>query len=499
MSGVKKGTVTNSLNRTLSMVRRGVAECEEAAAAAGAVGRVESDRRLEAAERVHRSLRRRLPDDLREFLRGETSKWESQLGDHDAAFSEAGRIAAEANATSETIASARSGSDRQLDRIEQQAASIRLSMEDKDWYCDAENAQAEQLRREAEGVLAEMRRSVNAAREVQELRRRGFEKLVEAEELAQSAEREFDRLLELARDRQEKQRIAEENRREALNLQSDLASLRSAIEGRDYAKFGGGRYSDDVRHELDRINDLVSADQFEEAIPASKSLKGRMKAVLDAIDVAETAWKSAKAAAEKALSDAREECAGVNREDLLAYCGKPAVEVGDCFAAINGAADDISAEAFDVARTRIGEAMGRLRALRDAADENRKLESLREEIAQSIMQALYDSNYDTPSYYLKDEADRLSDLCVVASAPGGVGDMKMRVALSGGVSFEVANIPEGREQLCVDAVRKMQEKLAAEDIRFNVTDWGRAENQNKVHLNTVPRQRQNQRQIQRQG
>ena len=115
------------------------------------------------------------------------------------------------------------------------------------------------------------------------------------------------------------------------------------------------------------------------------------------------------------------------------------------------------------------------------------------------MQAFFDANYDTPSYYMQDEADELSDLCVVAAAPGGVGDMRMQITLSGETRFEVGNIPEGSEQLCIDQIRDLQKRLAASDVRFDVTDWGRASNANKIHLDVRPKQTTVQTTIQRQG
>jgi hypothetical protein len=45
----------------------------------------------------------------------------------------------------------------------------------------------------------------------------------------------------------------------------------------------------------------------------------------------------------------------------------------------------------------------------------------------------------------------------------------------------------------------MQEKLAEDEINFNVTDWGRAENQNKVHLDVKQRTQETQITRQRQG
>ena len=61
--------------------------------------------------------------------------------------------------------------------------------------------------------------------------------------------------------------------------------------------------------------------------------------------------------------------------------------------------------------------------------------------------------------------------------------MKMRIGLDGNVKLEVLNVAEGHENVCIEKIRAMQERMAEnDDVRFDMTDWGRAANQNKVHL-----------------
>ena len=83
--------------------------------------------------------------------------------------------------------------------------------------------------------------------------------------------------------------------------------------------------------------------------------------------------------------------------------------------------------------------------------------------------------------YQEENAGELDILYIKANAPNHVADFEMKVDLSGKVDFVVENVPEGQESLCIDAIRKMQEKLGPE-VKFEVTGWGRAEKQGKEHL-----------------
>ena len=499
MSGVKSATVRNNLNKVVRTVNAGIAECERAATAAGAIGQAECVRRAKSAKRVHDGVKRELPADLVEFLKGETKQWKDLLRRHDESFSAATGLVNSAEGKEREFRSHKQAGERQLDQIGAAVRRIQNALRGKDWYCDAENDEAQALRRQAGQVLSEMRRHVGLGRQAQELRRQSVARFSESESLALDAEREFQRLVNLANERRKQQRIKEANERKAKNLESDLVSLRSRIESKDYAKFGANVYTRAVRHEAEDVLRLIGNGAYESAIPRAEALKATLEAAASQIDAAQRAWETEKLAAERTLADAREESGKINRDDLLAFSGVPANEVNGCFSDIDSATRELAAEHFTDARSRATAAIAKLREIAERAAENRRLSQQREEMAQAIMQAFYDANYDTPSYYMQDEADELSDLCVVAAAPEGIGDMRMRIGLSGEIKFEVGNIPEGAEQLCIDQIRDLQKRLAESDVRFDVTDWGRAENQNKVHLDVRQKQTTVTQTIQRQG
>lgn len=499
MSGIKGATVRSNLNKVVNTVRSGISECERAAADAQSIGRADFTRQFASAEHAHKGVKRQLPAEIRAFLQGETAQWESLLREHDKKFDEGGELAAQADQRIAEFRSRKQDAESRLEQVTRGVEDIRRALRGKDWYCDAENAEAKRLRSQAEGILAGMRQNVILGREAQSLQRESLSAFAESEQLAQEAGREYDRLLNLAGERRERQRIKEENERKARNLQGDLESLKRSIESKNFAKFGGAVYTASERHELEDVLRLIGNGRYENAIPRAEALRNRLSAAATTIDAAQRAWESDRLAAERALADAREEVLKVERGYLAKYSGAEEGEIAAVFSTIDSAVTDMQSENFDKAKERTAAAIEKLRRLKEKSDDNRRLAEEREEMAQAIMQALYDANFDTPEYYLQDDDNTLSDMCVVAAAPGGVGDMKLRIDLTGGTKFEVCNIPEGHEQLCIDQIRNLQKNLAESDIRFDMTDWGRAKDQGKVHVDVRPKAQTVQQTIQRQG
>ena len=499
MSGIKQATVRSNLSRAVQFVREGLAECRDEANLVSNVGRKDFNQAKNGVDAVRQGLHRQLPENLRQFLDGETAQWQSLLNRHDKSYGNA--IASEKNASEKELQynALRNSAEQKLSAIEQDIERLKDRISGIGGYLDRENEQALSLRREAKEILDGMRSNIILARVAQTERRNAFSKLAESTEFAKSAEREYERLINLGKDRLEVQRIKEENERQAKSLRSDIISLRRKIEQKKYQKFGNGLYNTSLQNEIETVLNLINEGNFEAAIPQAKNIKKNLNHVAETIETQEQEWKAAKLAAEKALADAKEEIASFNVDDMKKFSGSPAQDVEAAFAKVNSTVRLSAGEDFANASRCVAEALNSLRNMNEKTSENKKLSEQRNEIADSIMQALYDSDYDTPMFYLKDEGDELSDLCVVAAAPGGIGNMNLRIGLQGGVKFEVANIPEGREQLCIDSVLNMQKKLAENEINFDVTDWGRAENQNKVHLDVRQKTQEAKQTIQRQG
>ena len=473
MSGVKKATVTNSLNKTLNTVRKAVEDCAERAGRVGNTGRKDLDRKRAEAEKIE--VNRVLPPELKKFLAGETAQWEELLRRHDKALKDAGGLYQDASDKLQEYETRKSQSNREIDSIQNQANSIRYSVRGKDWYCDEEYKRAKKLRDDAEGVVGRMESNLSLAVDAQGLSQKSFAKYTETENVAGLAQQEYDRLVNLGNDRKEKERIREENERNAKLLADDLRSLKQRIESKDYRKFGDGAYSAGEQKLIDTVESLVAGGQYEQALKTAGGLKAKLAAAAEKIENAQLAWEAAKARAEKTLADANEEIAGINRGEIATYSGMDAGEVQAAFDEVDAAANAINAEDFAGAEAAIRQGMQKIRAIAEKTLKNKEDAERRLEIAQCVMQALYDSNYDEPQAYLEDDNNQLSDLHIVATAPGNVADMEMQVALNGEVSFEVKNIPAGQEHRCTGAIAALQEKLGEEGIDFGVTHWGRAE------------------------
>lgn len=499
MSGVKKATVSQNLNRTLKTVEEALDECASMANSTGKIGQGEYENKRRSATTIHNNIARKLPDDIAQFVRGETQKWEALLQQHDKSYEMAGDAASEAERYEADFQQHFATAENKLSTIRNSANRLKNLIHGKSGYLDHENDQALALGRRARAIVAELQPNLEMSRNAQQSRRKAFNKLSESETLAQAAQCEYDRLVNLAHDRQEQKRIAEETERNAKMLDADLKSLRKEIESKNYKKFSNGRYSESLKRELDSLKDLVVGGAYAEAIPRSQKMKEELTSISAEIEANEQAWTASKNAAEKALADAKAEMALADRNDLELYSGLDKNAITGIYSNVEKASRLIASELFDAASSQIADILNGLRSAVEKTVENKRLAKQREEIADSIMQALCDCDYDTPNYYQIEEGNELSDFCVVAAAPGGVGDMKLRIALDGNVSFEVANIPEGHEKLCIESVRKMQEKLAEDDICFDVTDWGRAENQNKVHLDVKQNVQTTQMVRQRQG
>ena len=477
MSGVKKATVTRSLNKTLGNVQKELNECAKRAEEVGKTGKKALDAKRRKTEDI--KLPRELPADLQQYLKDDTKQWKNFLKRFDDSMRDAAKLYGDSADKLQKYASQKEQSDKKIAGIVMKADSIRQSMRGKDWYCDEENERANKLKSDAERVVSCLRSDSRLCTEALNLSQKCFAKYSEAENLAELAQMEYDRLVNLGNDRKEKERIREENERNAKLMADDLHSLRNRIEAKDYRKFGGGTYSSEEQKLLDSFDALIAGGKYEQALKAAGDLKARLANAAEAIENGQIAWETAKAAAEKTLADAKEESAGFNRDEIAAYSGMNAGEIQAAFDEVNAAEAAIRAEDFAGAEAAVANGMEKLRAIVETTAKNKEAAENRLEIARCIMQALYDANYDEPQAYLDDENDELSGLHIVASAPGNVADMEMQVSLEGKVSFEVKNIPDGQEQLCTGAVRSLQERLGNDGVIFDVTDWGRAEHQSK--------------------
>lgn len=502
MSGVKRATVSQSLNGTIDMVHTALQESAETAQSFQRIGRGEFDGKKRRVDNIRKNLHRVFPSDLKSFLEdADIKKWQSLLKEHDDTYKRSTDFFAEAESKDSNYSQRKTSYNTEISNIKKEAENIKRELEGKEHYCDSENAKAMQLKARAQQILSQIRSDNSLVSEAKSLRQQSFVTLSLSEDSARLAEKEYDRLVGIAKDRQEKKRrITEEKKRNALNLVDELQSLRKDIESKDFKKFAKGKYSSSsVGNRIDSVIDSISKEDYDYAINAGKKLKTDLKNIADCIDAAQQVWVTAKTRAEKAFADAQAEIALINKADLKKYSGINFIEIDKMFAVIEKASNKIAVERFDEALQDINSGMKKISEVNEVAIKNKELWETRIAIAESIIDALKESKYDEPCSYLENENDELSDLGIVAATPNGVGDMTLMIKLTGEVSFEVANIDKGREQLCINSVRDMQARLFENGISFDVTDWGNAENQNQVRLDVKHKEQQIQQIKQRQG
>ena len=98
--------------------------------------------------------------------------------------------------------------------------------------------------------------------------------------------------------------------------------------------------------------------------------------------------------------------------------------------------------------------------------------------ANSIMQALYDSDYNVPTYGDIEESGSVKGIRVRADVPSedGKGNIKIDIDLNGQTTIEIENVPNGEEKLCKNTIKSISSKLKEEGLDLEITDWGRATN-----------------------
>jgi hypothetical protein len=116
----------------------------------------------------------------------------------------------------------------------------------------------------------------------------------------------------------------------------------------------------------------------------------------------------------------------------------------------------------------------------------------REIITDAIVAALNDLQYDEPdvNYEPKEGVDNamFGNITIFAKSKGETGDMRLAIDLDGKVDLNIADIPEGSETECHNAITNLQSKVA-EVIDFQITDWGRAKNAKNVGVGNLPKQK----------
>lgn len=147
-----------------------------------------------------------------------------------------------------------------------------------------------------------------------------------------------------------------------------------------------------------------------------------------------------------------------------------------CEKLLEQAQNELNRGAVEDADKKIVAAEASLEELSKEAIENREAAHRNEQIADAIMQALCDRNYNTPIFGALQEGNQLSGIQIRADVPhrDGKGNLRIDLHLNGRTVFEVENIADGEEAICKDVITGVGAALAGAGLALDMTDWGRA-------------------------
>ena len=299
-------------------------------------------------------------------------------------------------------------------------------------------------------------------------------------------ESETRRIVSFASQQRQASEIAESQLRESTAMSQEVGSLVSRLSELNHAKFASGEY-DKLKNHVSQVQNYFKASDHASVIKSASSCLPALRNLVESVSQLEGAWESAR-------NDATNDLESVKNE-LYVFDRKFLSEMTTDTSAINKAYDGLKiaqqkfeAEDFQGCCDLIAKSLKSLRDLNTQALVNKHKNDQRQIIADAIMNALYDQKYDAPQFYYseqnKDGIDiELSDLTIFAKSPGKAGDVRMNINLDGKVKLEIENIAEGEEVRCVSIINELQQQLA-DDIDFDMTDWGRGASANSGEIVT---------------
>lgn len=297
---------------------------------------------------------------------------------------------------------------------------------------------------------------------------------------------ETRRIVSFASQQRQASEIAESQLRESTAMSQEVGSLVSRLSELNHAKFAPGEY-DKLQNHVSQVQNCFKASDHASVIKSASSCLPGLRNLVESVSQLECAWESAR-------NDATNDLESVKNE-LNVFDRKFLSEMTTDMSAINTAYDGLmiaqqkfEAEDFQGCCDLIAKSLKSLRDLNTQALVNKHKNDQRQIIADAIMNALYDQKYDAPQFYYseqnKDGIDiELSDLTIFAKSPGQAGDVRMNINLDGKVKLEIENIAEGEEVRCVSIINELQQQLA-DDIDFDMTDWGRGASANSGEIVT---------------
>ena len=199
--------------------------------------------------------------------------------------------------------------------------------------------------------------------------------------------------------------------------------------------------------------------------------------------------------AQSNINAAKNEITAENTEFIGDWLGNESV--GLLSEHIKKAEAAYAAKKYGEAKLLSQESVAMYRKFFDESQNVKKKFEDREIIADTLIAALTDLQYDEPdvNYEPKREIANamLGNLTIFAKAKGETGDMRLSVDLEGNIGID-SDVPEGQESACHQMLTDLQTKVG-DVVDFKITDWGRAKNYKPQTAAGVKVQVQQQQQI----
>ena len=156
-----------------------------------------------------------------------------------------------------------------------------------------------------------------------------------------------------------------------------------------------------------------------------------------------------------------------------------------------------AAKKYEQAKLLSQESVAMYRKFFDESQNLKKKFEDREIIADALIAALTDLQYDEPdvNYEPKKEIANamLGNLTIFAKAKGETGDLRLAVDLDGKIGID-SDVPEGQESACHQMLTDLQAKVG-DVVDFKITDWGRAKDYTPQTAGSMKVQVQQQQQV----
>ncbi len=344
------------------------------------------------------------------------------------------------------------------------------------WYLDEEQRQANLARRKAQNALSLEQEAAEKLRQALDHKKKAKNAFDSAANTGKKYQKFYSSILETAKERETAAKIKEENQRLTVSSKANIDSLTARIQDLNHEKFAPGEYAK-LLHSLQEFQQNFEAGNYAQTATTGPGIAAQLQTLEQTVSKRQNEFESAQLSARNNWEAAREEISVLDPDQLIRWTGEKEA-VTNAFQAFDQAAELIQQESFAAAEELTASSLASIRTFAGTAEKRAAAANQRMELAEVIMNALYEQGYDTPTFYYAQQNQagedvEFSDLTIFAKAPGTRGDMRMNIDLEGKVKLEVEGIAEGEESVCHKLISDLQAGVGNE-IDFTMTDWGRA-------------------------